>query len=101
MSFDELAQDAAGTLTGVFGNVFTFERPNEFRSQITAVLRRDVETVDESGQVLLIERTIRIASKDLPFRLKRGDTVCDSETTYTIGRCLTDNGYFVEYEVTT
>lgn len=101
MSFDSFAKDVAGTLSGVFGNTYTFERPNEYRSEIAAVVRHDVETVDESGQIMLIEHTVRFATKDLEFTPLRGDLVCDGSVTYTLGRRLTDNGWFIEFEATT
>jgi hypothetical protein len=101
MSFDAIATNAAGTLAGVFGRIFTFERPNEHLSQITAIIRRDVETVDESGQVLMLERTVRFAKKDLPFTPKRNDIIESGAERYVIGRRLSDDGFSIEYEIST
>ena len=101
MSFNAIAQDVASTLTGVFGDLFTFERENVHRSQITAIIRRDVETVDESGQVVMVDHVARIARQDVPFLPKRGDTLCDGTTTYTLGQRIQDDNYHLEYEVTT
>ena len=101
MSFNALAKDIAGTLSGVFGDFYTFERQNEHRSQIPAVIRRDVETVDDDGQVAVIDYVVRLAVQDVPFTPRRGDILCNSSVTYTIGRRLTDNGFSMEFEATT
>lgn len=98
MSFDAMAKDIAGTLSGVFGDVVTFERPNLHSSQITAVLRRDVETVDEGGQVMIVQWLVRFAHVHLPFMPQRGDRVTRDGVTYELGRRLTDNQSAVEFE---
>jgi len=98
MSFDDLAQGVAGTLSGVFGDTFTFERLNTHRSDVRAVIRRDVETVDESGQVLMLDFVVRIAHTDAPIVPQRGDTLSQGFVTYTLGRRLLDNGYAYEFE---
>lgn len=98
MSFDAFGQDIASTLSGVFGGAFTFVRPHEHSSEITAVLRRDVETVDENGQIAIVQFAVRFAVQDVPFRPKRGDTVTKDGETYEIGRRLSDNQFFLEYE---
>lgn len=98
MSFDAMARSIAGTLSGVFGDSVTLERPNEHVSQITAIERRDVEIVDESGQVSMVQWLYRFAHVDLPFPLRRGDRITKGGVTFELGQRLSDNKYFVEFE---
>ena len=98
MSFDSFGKDIASTLAGVFGDAVTFMRPHEHSSEITAVIRRDVETVDENGQVALVQFAVRFAVQDVPFTPKRGDTVTEDGVTYELGRRLSDNQFSLEFE---
>lgn len=98
MSYDDLARGVAGALSGVFGSTFTFERANVLRDEVRAVIRRDVETVDEGGQVAMLDYVIRIAHSDAPIVPQRGDTLAQGMTIYTLGRRLLDNGYAYEFE---
>ena len=98
--FDDLAREVAGTLSGVFGRTCVFERTDQFRADVPLVLRRDVEVVDESGQISRINYVARIARCDVNFDPKRGDVFVYDCVAYTLGRRLSDNGYFLEYEAT-
>lgn len=93
-----MSKDIASTLSGVFGDAVLFERPNEHSSEITAVIRRDVEIVDEGGQVMIVQWLVRFAHQDLPFKPKRGDRVTRDDLVLELGRCLTDNQSSIEYE---
>jgi hypothetical protein len=98
--FDDLARQAAGTLQGVFGRLCVYERPGEFRADVPVTLRRDVEVVDESGQVSRINYVARINHADVDFEPKRGDQFVHNCELYTVARRLSDNGYVYEYEAT-
>lgn len=103
MRFDDLGHTVAGTLSEVFGSRHTFERPNTHKSEISAVIRRNVETLDDSGNMVMIARTARLARGDIPFRPRRGDrllTGTDKTMIYTLGRVLFDDGYVIEVEIT-
>lgn len=104
MRFDDLGHTVAGTLSDVFGSRHTFERPNTHKSEISAVIRRNVETLDDSGNMVMIARTARLARRDIPFRPRRGDRLLaagtDKTTIYTLGRVLFDDGYVIECEIT-
>ena len=98
--FDDLARGMAGQLVGVFGQTCTYDRLNTFQASVPVILRRDVEVVDEAGQVSRINYIARIAHEDVSFEPKRGDVFVYEGVAYTIGRRLLDNGFFYEYEVT-
>jgi hypothetical protein len=98
--FDDLAKDVASTLTGVFGDNLLYTS-SAFTGYVNCVIRRDVETFDDNGQVVGRVHTLRIAQKDITFVPQRGDTVEEGGTTYTIGRRISDDGYSLEYEVST
>ena len=103
MRFDDLGHTVAGTLSDVFGSRHTFERPNTHKSEISAVIRRNVETLDDSGNMVIIGRTARLARRDIPFQPRRGDRLLagtDETMIYTLGRVLFDDGYAIEFEIT-
>lgn len=98
--FDDLARGIAGTLGGVFGATCTYDRPDTFRADVPVILRRDVEVVDEQGQVSRINYVARIAHADVNFKPERGDVFVYGGCAYTLGRRISDNGYAYEYEAT-
>lgn len=96
-----MAQDIAGTLEGVFGeSSCVLKRTGEPDSEITVIFRRDVEIVDDSGQAVEIENLLKFAHINLPYTPKRGDTVTLGSVVYTLGRRISDTGYFIEMEAT-
>ena len=104
--FDDLAQDVASTLNGVFGGDLPYTRPATFTQDVPCVLRTDVELVDEHEQVVGRTNTLRIAHKDIaaldtPFVPRRGDTVVKDGETYTVGKRLADDGAAYLLEVST
>lgn len=97
--FDDIAKDVASTLTSVFGGSLLYTS-SAFTGYVNCVIRRDVETYDDNGQVVARVHTLRIAQKDITFVPQRGDTVQDAANTYTIHRRISDDAYSYEFEVT-
>lgn len=105
--FDDLAKGLASTLSGVFGDTYTYSRPSVHSFDVQLVIRRDVELLDEHEQVVGRTNTVRIAHIDfmnasdcIITEPQRGDTVIDGTTVYTVGKRLADDGYAFLYEVT-
>lgn len=99
--FDSLAKSVASALSGAFGAALLYSRGAEFTVSVPVVIRRDIEVIDETGQAIGRTNTIRIAHDDIDFVPKRGDTVVDGATTFTVGRRLANDGYSYLYEATT
>jgi hypothetical protein len=95
--FDDIAASVASTLSGVFGAVRSYSRGVEF----TVVVRRDIEAIDDAGQVVGRTNTVRIAHSDIDFTPKRGDTIIYGSDTFTLGRRLADDRYAYLFEATT
>jgi hypothetical protein len=101
--FDDLAGAMSAQLVGVFGNTYTFTRPGHDTFSLPAVIRRDVEMVDDFEQVVSRADTVRIAVVDiLPFGVEpeRGDELADSDTKYIVGKRISYDGYAYVHEVT-
>lgn len=101
MSFDDLARDVAGTLSGVFGNRYWYTRPGGFAFEVQAVVRRDVDVYDDYGQVVGRTNTVRIAREDIEIVPERGDTLSDGCDVWTLGKALANDGYSYVHEATT
>lgn len=98
--FDDLAKSVASTLSGVFGGTFWYTRTGQYALDVRAVIRRDVEVLDEFGQVVGRINTVRIAHNDIDFEPLRGDTVANDCDTWTLGKRLEDDGYAYVFEAT-
>lgn len=98
--FDDLAQSVASTLSGVFGNDVVFTHGQEPPRYIRAVVRKDVELMDDQGQVVSRTNTVRIAHKDTDVVPVRGDRIESNYLLYTLGRRLADDGYAYVFEAT-
>jgi len=98
--FDDLAHNISSTLSGVFGDVMSYTQEGEGTFDVSAVLRLDVETLDEQDQVSTRIHTLRIAHSDISVTPKRGDTVVYNGVTYKVGVRVADDGYSYTYEVT-
>ena len=96
-----MAKSIASTLSSVFGGEVMFFRTGDPIRYPNVVIRKDVEVLDEQGQVVARIQTVRIANDDIDIVPARGDTIQDGGVTYTLGNRLTDNGYFYLFEVTT
>ncbi|MFT5766741.1 MAG: 3-polyprenyl-4-hydroxybenzoate decarboxylase [Halioglobus sp.] len=103
MNYDSLAKDAASTLSGMFaGGQLWYERDGAYAFWITAVIRKDVELLDDNEQVVSRVTTVRIAHNDISIVPNRGDTLDDQGgTIYTLGKKLSDDGFFYLFEATT
>lgn len=98
--FDDLARDVSSALSGVFGDVMSYTHDGGNPFDVPAVLRLDVETLDEQDQVVTRMHTLRIARADISVVPKRGDKVSYNGATYTVGVRVADDGYSYVYEVT-
>lgn len=102
MNFDSLAKDVSSTLSGVFGNdKLWYERAGVYAFFVQAVIRKDVELLDDNGQVVSRVTTVRIATKDIEIEPKRGDTLTADIIVYTLGKRITDDGFVYLFEATT
>jgi hypothetical protein len=99
--FDDIAASVASTLSGVFGAVRSYSRGVEFTVDVPVVVRRDIEAIDDAGQVVGRTNTVRIAHSDIDFTPKRGDTIIYGSDTFTLGRRLADDRYAYLFEATT
>lgn len=98
--FDDLAKSVASTLSGVFGGTFWYTREGQYALDVEAVVRRDVEVMDEFGQVVSRINTVRIAHNDIAFVPARGDTLRSGCDTWTLGKRQADDGYAYVFEAT-
>jgi len=105
MSFDSLAKDVSSTLSGVFGgDKLWFERSGVYALWVQAVIRKDVELIDDHGQVVTKATTVRIARNDIEITPERLDKLTEQSgdrTVYTLGKRLSDDGYSYLFEATT
>ena len=99
--FDDLARSMASTLSGVFGGTVWYTRPGKQALDVVAVLRKDVEFLDDQGQVVSRVHTLRIAHNDIDFIPLRDDYAEVNCERYTLGKRLADDGYAYLFEVTT
>lgn len=99
--FDDLAKSMASTLSGVFGDTVWYTSPGRYALEVVAVLRKDVEFLDDQGQVASRVHTLRIAHNDIDFVPERDDYVEVDCKRYTLGKRLADDGYAYLFEVTT
>jgi hypothetical protein len=98
--FDDMARSVAGTLSGVFGDTARISRGQQAPWNIRAIVRKDIELLDDQGQVVTRTNTIRIAHIDTEIIPLRGDRVDFGCATYTLGRRLADDGYAYVFEAT-
>jgi hypothetical protein len=98
--FDDLAKSISSTLSGVFGGEVSYTRTGDPVRNINAVLRKDVEMLDDTGQMVARVHTLRVAYDDIDIVPQRGDTAAVGGVTYTVGRRLADDGYAYVLEVT-
>ena len=105
MSFDSLAKDVSSTLSGVFGgDALWFERSGVYAFWVQAVIRRGVELLDDTGQVVSKATTVQVAHNDIEIVPNRGDKLTEQSgdrTVYTLGKRLSDDGYSYLFEATT
>jgi len=105
-AFDTVAKAAAVTINSVFGGVFYYARPGKYAFDCTVTIRRDVELLDDHNQVVARTNTARIAVDDLPdvlpddFEPLRGDTITSDSESFTLGRRISDDGFFFVHEIT-
>lgn len=100
--FDSLAQSVSKTAGAVFGGLYKVVRPNEFQYEdVTLVVRKDQELLDDQGQAVGRTIVIRIPHKGLLFTPQRGDVVSNDCGNYTLGRRIADDGNAYEFEATT
>lgn len=97
--WDDLAKNVASTTNAVFGNVYQYTKPGYFTKDIQAVLRKDIETLDEHDQVVGRTNTLRIAHSDIDFTPERGDFIVDECDTYKLGKRHADDGNAYLFEV--
>ena len=98
--FDELARSVASTLSGVFGGIYPYSPVGQSTVDVPLVLRKDVELLDDAGQVVGRADLVRIAFDDIAFTPKRDDYFVADGVTYIIGKRVADDGYAYVYEVT-
>jgi hypothetical protein len=96
-----MAKSIASTLSSVFGGELPFTHQGGAVGDVPVVIRRDIEVIDESGQVIGRTNTVRIAHADIAFVPARGDYVDDGAVRYTLGKRLADNKYSYLFEATT
>lgn len=104
--FDDLAGDMASQLTGIFGGSCTYTRPGAYSFPVTAVIRKDVEMLDDYQQVVSRTNTVRIARGDIDIVPERGDIITRTVSggvceTFKLGKRLADDGYSYLFEATT
>lgn len=97
--WDDLARGVASTVNAVFGNVYPYTKVGYFTTDIQAVLRKDIETLDEHDQVVGRTNTLRIAHEDIDFVPERGDFILDGCERYELGKRLADDGNAYLFEV--
>lgn len=101
--FDDLAGAMSAQLVGVFGNTYTYARAGLDSFSLPAVIRRDVEMLDDFQQVVSRADTVRIAVVDLMvagIEPERGDELSDATTRYVVGTRISFDGYAYVHEVT-
>lgn len=104
--FDDLAGTMASQLSDIFGSECTFTRPGAYSFSVRAVIRKDVELLDEYQQVVGRTNTVRIAHGDIDLVPERGDLiertlpsgVCE---TFKLGKRIADDSYSYTFEATT
>lgn len=96
-----MAKSIASTLSSVFGGEVSYFHTGQPIQQINAVIRKDVELLDDHGQVVGRVTTLRIAHDDILNVPVRGDTVLAGAITYTLGKRLADDGFAYVFEATT
>lgn len=99
--FDDLARSVASTLSGVFGGTYLYTRTGVYALDVPLVLRKDVELLDESEQVVGRTNLVRIAHSDIAFVPERDDYFELDSKRYTLGKRFADDGYTYVFEATT
>jgi hypothetical protein len=87
--------------TGDFqGNIDDLSVLRHFPLDVQAIIRRDVELVDDYQQVAARTNTIRLAHKDIVIVPQRGDTLTQGSTVFTFGKLISNDGYSYVFEAT-
>lgn len=103
MSFNDLVSIANRTAHTVLGEPaqVTHILTSVVVTDVMVIIDRDIEVIDESGQVMGRTNLICVNHADLPFTPSRGDTVVAGSVTYTLGKRQADDGASYLFEATT
>lgn len=85
---------AAADLVANLGSGGTYTQAG-VRYSLDVFIERSVDTIDEFGNVVVLDRAAFIASSKLPVEPLSGDTIEVDGTTYRVERRVEDDGHMI------
>jgi hypothetical protein len=102
MAFNDLFRTANRTAMRAVGAPAQITDVSEAEvTEVMAVIDRDIEVLDESGQIVGRTHTVGIVRDSIAFVPVRNDLVVADSITYTLGKRLEDDGFSYLFEATT